>query len=123
MMYFEIDEFASPDCPGSGDRMMLSTLRMLDEARGIASVPFVIESGYRTADHNRAVGGVVESAHLGGWAVDIKYTSEAMAVRIIAALTEAGFRRIGKGKTFIHADNDPHKMAAYWDYWQADHVA
>ena len=123
LRYFALEEFASPDLPGSGEQMKHGILTMLDKARDIANVPFVITSGYRTVEHNHMVGGVDNSAHVGGYAADIRYAGEAMAVTIIAALTLAGFRRIGKGKTFIHADDDPSKRAAYWDYSQADHMA
>jgi len=123
LRHFSLDEFDSPDMPGSGDQMKHGTLTMLDKARDIANVPFYIVSGYRMVEHNRMVGGVEYSAHCDGYAADIQYTSEASAVRIIAALTRAGFLRIGKGKTFIHADNDPNKSAAYWDYAQAHHIA
>jgi len=96
------------------------TLARADEARDIAGLPFVITSGYRTPEHNAAVGGVPDSAHTTGNAFDVsivEYT-EADVVRIVAALVQVGFRRIGRARTFVHADDDPSKpFPAYWDYF------
>lgn len=119
LRYFELSEFDSPDYPGSGRLMNPITLKKFDQARSFAGIPFVIESGYRTVERNQKVGGHKNSAHLRGYAADIRYKSEADAVRIIAALTTAGFSRIGKNRTTIHADDDPRlPQPAYWDYGQ-----
>ena len=74
--YFNLSEFDSPDQAGSGAYMNPDFLRKLDKARGIAGIPFRINSGYRTEAHNRKVGGVNDSAHLKGLAVDIATTPE-----------------------------------------------
>ena len=66
-------------------------------------------SAFRCAKHNKAVGGVADSAHTHGYAVDIKCTSSHYRFRIISALLEAGFRRIEAGPTWVHVDNDPAK--------------
>jgi len=42
MKYFNYAEFDSPDLPGSGVEMQGNFLSMLDEARGIAGIPFKI---------------------------------------------------------------------------------
>jgi zinc D-Ala-D-Ala carboxypeptidase len=115
--YFTYEEFQSPDIPGSGVLMEPTFLMMLDSARGMAAIPFKITSGYRSRNHNEAVGGSPTSSHLKGLAVDIAYNSERDAVRIIACLSRAGFVRIGKGDGFIHVDLDHDKVhPAYWDY-------
>lgn len=117
LRYFRYSEFDSPDMPGSGALMDPVFLRMLDSARGMAGFPFKILSGYRTTAHNAEVGGVDDSSHTKGVAVDIHYSTEKAAVAIIACLTRSGFVRIGKGDGFIHVDLDydkPHP--AYWDY-------
>jgi zinc D-Ala-D-Ala carboxypeptidase len=110
LKYFNLSEFDSKDADGSGKgtgaRMQRSTLEMLDRAREIAGVPFVINSGFRTEAHNRAVGGSPNSSHKRGYAADIR-TSPETQTRIISALREAGFKRIGIYRTFVHADNDP----------------
>lgn len=67
---------------------------------------FDISSGYRCPRLNTAVGGKKNSAHVRGLAADIRFQSPAHAKAIIDALIEAGFKRIGLGSSFIHADID-----------------
>ena len=116
MIYFDYSEFDSPDKIGSGKKMKPHVLDMLDVARGSAGVPFKINSGYRTKEHNEKVGGSPTSSHLGGWAVDIHCTDSSTRERILYGLIRAGFQRIGIAKTFIHADVDPYKQPAIWLY-------
>lgn len=116
LRHFHVSEFDSPDQPGSGKHMHPTTLRMLDEAREIADTPFRITSGYRTKQRNKRVGGVADSSHLDGWAVDIACTNSIQRLKIVQALLQVGFNRIGVARTFIHADNDPSKRAAMWTY-------
>ncbi len=92
-------------------------VRMLDAARDIAGVPFEINSGVRSPERNREVGGVDTSAHLTGHAADIRCPSSRHRFVMMAALIEAGFRRIGVGETFIHVDTDPGKpQDVIWTY-------
>lgn len=116
LRHFDLSEFDSPDQKGSGKHMQNSTLRMLDEAREIADTPFRITSGYRTPQRNKRVGGVADSSHIDGWAVDIACTNSIQRIKIVSALLTVGFQRIGVSRTFIHADNDPRKRAAMWTY-------
>ena len=118
MKHFDISEFDSPDEPGSGQYMDDEFLEMLDKARELAGIPFVINSGYRTKEHNRAVGGLRNSAHLDGFAADISATTSRQRMWIVASLLEVGFNRIGIGETFIHVDNDPNKPEeVMWCYY------
>lgn len=71
LRHFDVSEFDSKDLPGSGVNMKIKFLKMLDAAREEAGIPFRVNSGYRTAARNAAVGGVSNSAHLSGWAADI----------------------------------------------------
>ena len=105
--YFELSEFDSPDAEGTGELMNEETLQMLDRAREIAGVPFKINSGFRTEEHNESVGGKPNSAHTRGYAVDIHVQGNRHRMLILNALVQVGFNRIGIAKTFIHADNDP----------------
>ena len=115
MEHFKLSEFACKCC-GKAE-MQESTLEMLDLARGIAKVPFFINSGYRCEAHNRAVGGVQRSSHTKGYAADIKCNREPQRQSILAGLKAAGFNRIGIAKTFIHVDNDPSKPPnTTWTY-------
>tara|TARA_S200002703_G_C3752342_1_gene231492 strand:- start:703 stop:1071 length:369 start_codon:yes stop_codon:yes gene_type:complete len=120
--HFSLDEFDSPDLPTSGREMDYTFLTMLDNARSIAGIPFKITSGYRTESHNSAVGGVQKSAnskgssHMYGYAADISAVTGGERWIIVRSLIEAGFKRIGIAKTFIHTDNDPDKPDAIWTY-------
>ena len=107
MKYFSKDEFACPCCGMNGMKQEFAD--KLDDARGRAGVPFKINSGYRCVAHNKAVGGSLTSSHLDGWAVDIEAKSSRQRFKIIEGLIGAGIKRIGIGKTFIHADDDPDK--------------
>ena len=109
LTYFKLSEFDSPDEVGSGYRMDMSFLRRLDTARGIAGIPFKINSGYRTSAHNTLVGGRVGSSHKKGLAVDIGYTGSRERYIILKALMEVGITRYGIAKTFIHCDVDNNK--------------
>lgn len=84
-------------------------VKKLDLARGKAGVPFSINSGKRTVARNKAVGGVANSSHLTGKAVDIKCNTSSARLKIVESLREVGFNRIGIAKTFIHADIDEAK--------------
>lgn len=79
-------------------------VKLLDEARHIAGIPFKLNSGYRTKEQNKNAGGVPDSAHLSGLAVDIACTTDSARHKIINALQKVGFNRIGISKSFIHAD-------------------
>ena len=115
--FFTAAEFDSPDVKGSGVEMDSTFVYMLDSARGIAGIPFEINSGYRSASHNKLVGGVSNSAHTKGLAADIKVRNSRDRLIIINALQEVGFTRIGIGKTFIHVDVSKEKAdSIIWVY-------
>ena len=115
MRNFDIEEFGCKHC---GEVPMDSLfLMMLDDARDEAKTPFVITSGYRCPEHNRAVGGVEGSAHTKGHAVDIAAGSSGKKFKIIKALMGVGFTRIGVSSNFIHVDNDYSKSPnVVWTY-------
>jgi zinc D-Ala-D-Ala carboxypeptidase len=81
-------------------------VRRLDEARELAGVPFRITSGYRSPSANAAVGGVGNSAHGRGLAVDIACAGSRDRFHIVRGLFAAGFRRIGVYDRHVHADLD-----------------
>tara|TARA_R110000744_G_scaffold206686_1_gene325296 strand:- start:230 stop:583 length:354 start_codon:yes stop_codon:yes gene_type:complete len=117
MRNFNINEFDSPDLEGSGLNMDRSFLEMLDNARDIADIPFAINSGYRTKEHNAKVGGVEGSSHTKGVACDIACSNSRARFIIISSLLEAGFTRIGVSSSFIHVDSDCEKSQdVIWTY-------
>lgn len=92
-------------------------LAKLDEAREIAEIPFIINSAYRTKEHNKRIGGKPNSSHLKGLAVDIRAKDSRTRFLILQALISVGFNRIGIAKTFIHVDDDESKSSnVAWMY-------
>jgi len=115
--YFEYEEFDSPDIQGSGQLMDTKLLNMIDEAREIYGKPIRVTSGYRTEAHNRKVGGVDSSSHLKGLAIDVACVRSDDRFKILNALLEVGFNRIGVASTFIHVDIDKDKSQnVIWTY-------
>lgn len=96
-------------------------LELLQEFRTKKGKPIYINSAYRTPEHNKAVGGATDSAHLRGEAADI--TVRGMTSLQIAHLAEAiGFTGIGVYDNFCHVDvreklkNTVGRSYDYWDY-------
>ena len=109
LKYFKLSEFDSPDEVGSGKKMDKDFLLKLDYARGIAGIPFKINSGYRTQEWNMKVGGRFGSSHKKGLAVDIGYTGSRERYLILSALMQVGITRFGIANGFIHTDVDKAK--------------
>lgn len=116
--YFNWSEFDSPDEKGSGKlHMNEQFVRILDQVRECAGFPFFVTSGYRTEAHNKKVGGVVNSSHRKGLAVDIAAVTEAQKRTIAECAIKNGITRIGWGNTFIHLDMDSDKTQHItWGY-------
>ena len=104
--HFTSEEFDSKDKRGTGMLMDKKFIEQLQKAREIAGIPFIINSGYRTKEYNKFVGGVPNSAHTKGKACDIAIKNDRERYIVLNALILAGFNRIGVYKTFIHCDND-----------------
>lgn len=105
LKYFKQREFDSPDVPGSGANMTLAFVYKLEAIRDMVGEPLKINSGYRTAAHNKKVGGVATSAHMKGVAVDIRVTSNELRAKIIRAAIKNNIGRIGIGRTIVHLDS------------------
>lgn len=111
LKYFTWEEFDSPDLEKSGYMYMdRDFVERLDIARGIAGVPFVINSGYRTHNHNIRVGGSKNSSHKKGLACDISTPDSRTKFLAVRALLEVGFTRIGIYDNFVHVDDDEEKI-------------
>lgn len=116
--YFREYEFRNcvPAC--SLQDMAQDTMKMLDYARQLAGIPFVLTSAYRSRDWDKNKGRTGNGAHTKGKAVDIRCNTDSNRYRIVNALLAAGFNRIGIGKTYIHADNDYTKTPnVIWHYY------
>lgn len=107
-----LSEFESPDTKEvKVDEMLITKLEQLRDWIG---QPLKINSGYRTNEHNRKVGGSPKSQHLEGKAADIQKV-DGLTVDEMAVLAErVGFDGIGKYYWGIHVDVRGYK--ARWDY-------
>lgn len=66
----------------------------LDHARHLAGVPFIITSKRRTPEQNAAAGGVPDSAHVAGLAVDLRVDGSFQLFKMIFGAIQAGILRI-----------------------------
>ena len=103
--YFNMSEFDEPGLPGSGKEYMdVNLLMILDNMRHRSGIPYKINSGYRSSEYNKKIGGAENSAHIKGKAVDISATTSSQKYLIIEAAIQLGIQRIGVGDNFIHID-------------------
>lgn len=108
---------AVPRC--SIDDMSTRFMTRLDQAREYAGVPFIVNSAYRTIEHEKAKGRDGSSSHTKGIAVDLKAANSRSRYRILQGLLKVGFTRIGIGKGFIHVDEDEEKdQQVIWHYYE-----
>lgn len=115
--FFTPTEFDSPDAPGSGFRMNISFIEILDQIRKDCGFAFQIHSGFRTPEHNSQVAVVENSAHTFGLAADIGVTDGAQRWAIVKSAFDHGITRVGIGETFVHLDLDLSKpQHVIWTY-------
>jgi hypothetical protein len=101
--HFLLSEFASHD---TGEVIVDPDLIVrLEKMRQLLSLPIVVDSGYRTPEHNAAVGGVPKSLHCKGRAVDIKCAFVSLPLLLAAAIW-AGFPGVlvYTKYSFLHCD-------------------
>ena len=116
--YFDESEFPRCNPPCKKSDMDTDFMRMLNNAREYAGVPFVLTSAYRTRKHELDQGRDGTSSHTKGVAVDIQAVNSRVRYKIIYGLMRAGFNRIGVGRGFIHADRDTAKPdSVIWHYY------
>lgn len=105
--YFKESEFKACKPACSLQDMKQSTMDRLDRARGLAGIPFVLNSAYRSQQWELSKGRTGNGAHTTGRAVDIRCNTSWNRMKIVEACLKAGFRRIGIGDTFVHVDDSP----------------
>jgi uncharacterized protein YcbK (DUF882 family) len=101
---FRVKEFASKD---GADPVFISPdlVELLQQIRNHFGRAVTINSGYRTAKHNKAVGGATCSQHLYGTAADIKVAGVKPAdVAAYAETLLPNTGGIGTYSTFTHVD-------------------
>lgn len=96
-----------PCCPhGDKSRISPDLVNVLNKIEISLDLELHYNSGYRCTDCNKAAGGVPDSAHLRGEAVDIFCPVGSLRFKILGEAIRHDIRRIGIGKTFIHLDVD-----------------
>ena len=96
-------------CRGTGKLLVNEdALNRLQELRVTLGKPLIVNSAYRSPEHNRKVGGAKASKHLEGTAFDISMANHDPTA-FIAAARKAGFKGIGTypRSNFIHIDTGP----------------
>ncbi len=113
---FTVREFA---CRDGSDPVFIDTrlVQVLQSIRDHFGKPVVITSAYRTAAHNKAVGGAAYSQHCYGRAADIRVvgvTMEQLAAYAEKLLPDTGGIgrypvRSGRPTGWVHVDTRPAK--------------
>jgi hypothetical protein len=93
------------DPPRSLWPSLLAVTKVADEARHRLGKAVKINSAYRNAAYNRAIGGASASIHMRGGALDLS-GSPATLHRILTEMRREGLFKggIGKYRTFVHVD-------------------
>ncbi len=100
-------------CGCSLNKLDSKTVEIFQKVRDYCGFPIIINSGCRCSKHNKAVGGVADSAHLPDkkgicHALDLNYNNSQELYKMLKGLFNAGCTRIGINfqKHFVHFDTD-----------------
>lgn len=100
-------------CRGTGKLLVNEdALDKLQALRDKVGKPFHVNSGYRSPEHNSAVGGAPNSKHMEGIAFDISLSNLDRQILYQEAMAH-GFNGIGQYPSFMHIDTRQNK--ARWD--------
>lgn len=100
-------------CRGTGKLLVNEdSLDKLQELRAEIGLPFHVNSGYRSPEYNKKVGGAPNSFHMQGMAFDISL-SNLNRDTMFKKAEDYGFNGIGQYNSFIHIDTRDYR--ARWD--------
>lgn len=103
-------------CGCGGNYIDRHFLERIEAAETICGFAWIVRSGYRCANHDKAVGG--KGNHTTGLAVDVVTYTAWHRWKIIDAAGKVGFKRIGVGRDFLHIDMmDDRPQEVMWDYY------
>lgn len=123
-MNFKLEEFNSKDGLPMPFDVAENVFNLIDELqvlRNYFGVPIHINSGYRSPQHNRKVGGSKNSQHLLGNAADIVVegiSPDKVADTIEMLIKEGKMKQGGLGRynTFTHYDIGFNGKKRRWDF-------
>ncbi len=109
---FSLDEFASADGTAPSGEVLKNLTELaknLEVLRKHLGQPIRVTSGFRSREHNRKIGGAVNSFHVLGMASDIqvaKIKPEDVAKAIELLIAEGKMKEGGLGiyRTWVHYD-------------------
>lgn len=93
-------------CRGTGRLLIVpEAMDKLQALRSKLNAPMIVNSAYRSPEHNRRVGGAKASKHMKGLAFDVRMDNHDPATYIAAALS-VGFKGIATypKQNFVHID-------------------
>jgi uncharacterized protein YcbK (DUF882 family) len=114
--HFMLSEFWCPCCHQVDEKNAAALAHALENVHALFSQPMLINSSFRCPSYNVKAGGKADSQHLTGRAADICCIADSDRFALAAALIDSGFRCIGIGKTFIHADLRTPTLPLLWIY-------
>jgi uncharacterized protein YcbK (DUF882 family) len=110
--YFKISEFDSKDGADMPSDVKMNVIELIDNLnvlRQELGSPLFVNSGYRSPEHNKSIGGSLNSQHLTGKAADIRsneYTPKQIKEKIEELIKVGKMKQGGLGlySTFCHYD-------------------
>jgi uncharacterized protein YcbK (DUF882 family) len=104
--HYNLKEFECPCC--NTVKIATDLVEALENLSDLLREKLQITSGYRCPKHNKEVGGVPNSFHTQGLAVDIVRPKKSDG-EIIDLARKAGFRGVGiyRGRGIVHLDLGP----------------
>jgi zinc D-Ala-D-Ala carboxypeptidase len=114
--HFKLDEFRC-QCCGKVDPVTALQMAELLELVRVDTGPITIVSSFRCPAHNAQVGGVRDSMHLLGLAVDFKIKADSDRYIALKSLLRLGWLRVGIGKSYLHVDRRPTHRPVIWTYY------
>ena len=108
--HFQPKEFASKDGRPSPYPLVVQEglYQLLEEIRDEFGKPIVVNSGYRSPEHNKNIGGAKNSYHVKGMAADIRPQHGPDFQRELKRLKQIANKKcyggVGSYPTFVHVD-------------------
>jgi len=113
--HFTESELACPCC--GVNKVDQALLEILEQIRVFYNKGMPVNSGYRCSKHNAEVGGVPNSEHMLGLAVDIVCNSSADRFNLIQLALCYNVVRIGISEGFVHLGiSQVHPQERIWLY-------